>query len=130
MIRRIGRRTLAKEALAVTLALEAVRRLNPPAASASGGSEARIQLLAFNDFHGAIEDRPVGGRPAGGAAGLAAHLALRRAGRANSLTVHAGDQIGASPPISALLRDEPAITSMGLLDVQLAQWGTMSSTAV
>jgi 5'-nucleotidase len=107
----------------VTLALEMTRRLNPPAAGAAGGSEARIQILSINDFHGGIEDRAVSGRPAGGAAALAAHLALRRAGRANSLTVHAGDLIGASPPISALARDEPSITSMDLLGVQLGSVG-------
>lgn len=118
----ISRRTLTKQALAVTLGLAMVRRLNPPA-PAAGGAMARIQLLGFNDFHGGLEERPVGGRPAGGAAALAAHLALRRAGNANSLTVHAGDQIGASPPISALLRDEPAITSMDLLDVALGSVG-------
>jgi 5'-nucleotidase len=123
MTRRISRRTLIREALAVTLALEMVRRLDPPAVSAGGGSAARIQLLTFNDFHGGIEERLIAGRPAGGAAALAAHLALRRAGRAGSLTAHAGDQIGASPPISALLRDEPAITSMDLLGVELGSVG-------
>jgi hypothetical protein len=123
MTGRISRLTLVRRALAVTLALEMARRLNPPAAGATGGSEVRLQLLSINDFRGGIEDRTVSSRPAGGAAALAAHLALRRAGRAHSLTVHAGDLIGASPPISALARDEPSITSMDLLGVQLGSVG-------
>jgi 5'-nucleotidase len=115
----VSRRALVKRALGVTLALAMARRINPPAAGANGGAEARVRLLSINDFHGGIEERTVGGRPAGGAAALAAHLALRRAGRAGSLTVHAGDMIGASPPISALRGDEPSITSMELLGVEL-----------
>jgi 5'-nucleotidase len=34
----------------------------------------RLQLLAVNDFHGALEPRTLGDRPVGGAAALAAYL--------------------------------------------------------
>ncbi len=80
---------------------------------ARSGSEANdivhIRLLTLNDFHGALA--PVGkveGRPAGGAAYLAAHLARERAAHPeSSLLVHAGDMIGLTPPVSGLLQDEP-----------------------
>ncbi|MCF7200650.1 bifunctional metallophosphatase/5'-nucleotidase [Pseudomonas oligotrophica] len=72
-----------------------------------------IKLLGINDFHGQLSPRSVAGRPAGGAAVLAAYL--KAASSAHSLIVHDGDQVGASPPNSALLRDEPAIGFLNLL---------------
>ncbi|MBL8266014.1 bifunctional metallophosphatase/5'-nucleotidase [Steroidobacter sp.] len=70
----------------------------------------KIKLLGINDFHGQLSPRAVGTRPAGGAAVLAAYL--KTAGAAaedGAFIVHAGDHVGASPPNSALLQDEPAI---------------------
>src|SRR5688572_13422351 len=72
------------------------------------------QLLSFNDFHGAI-DPPTGsgglvnGVPAGGSEYLATAVRkLRReAGRTPTLTVGAGDMVGASPLVSAAFHDEP-----------------------
>lgn len=72
----------------------------------------RVQLLAINDFHGALaEGMRVGARPVGGAAVLAAYLrAEQRGWETATLIAHAGDHVGASPAVSALLQDEPAIT--------------------
>jgi 5'-nucleotidase len=69
----------------------------------------RIRLLTVNDFHGALTTTGVvDGRPAGGAAYLAAYLARDRARHPQtSLLVHAGDMVGLSPPLSGLLQDEP-----------------------
>ncbi|MBC8648689.1 bifunctional metallophosphatase/5'-nucleotidase [Pseudomonas sp. MTM4] len=72
-----------------------------------------INLLSINDFHGQLSPRSVAGRPAGGAAVLAAYL--KAASNENTLIVHDGDQVGASPPNSALLRDEPSISFFNLL---------------
>ena len=70
-----------------------------------------VQILAFNDFHGNLETPPPveiadpdGTRRkivSGGAAHLASALAGLRAGHPNTVTVSAGDTIGASPLISA-----------------------------
>lgn len=69
-----------------------------------------MKLLAVNDFHGQISTgRRVSGKDVGGAAYLAAYLNQRRAQTRHSLTVHAGDMIGASPPSSALLQDQPTM---------------------
>jgi 5'-nucleotidase len=76
-----------------------------------------LKLLAFNDFHGNLEPpiRP-GTRPAGGAAVLAAYLeSAARGHRGRTLLLHAGDIVGASPPISRLLRDEPSMDFLNLL---------------
>jgi 5'-nucleotidase len=79
-------------------------------------SRVRLKILGFNDFHGQLDPRAVSSRPAGGAAVLAAYL-IDAASRAEdgAIIVHAGDQVGASPPISALLQDEPSITFLNLL---------------
>lgn len=75
-----------------------------------------LKLLGINDFHGQLSPRVVAGRPAGGAAVLAAYL-KSAAGNAEdgSLIIHAGDQVGASPPNSALLQDEPSISLLNFL---------------
>jgi 5'-nucleotidase len=78
-------------------------------------------LLGFNDFHGAI-DKPTGsgaainGVPAGGVEYLTTYVKnLRAAAEAEgrrSLTVGAGDLIGATPLVSAAFHDEPTIELM------------------
>lgn len=90
-----------------------------PAARAQPRAErlVRVQVLALNDFHGQLTSgRKLQGRPVGGAAVLAAYLrdaARRFAG--DTLVVHAGDHVGASPLESALLQDEPSIQFLNLL---------------
>jgi 5'-nucleotidase len=99
-----------------------------PVGGARGkGQTVGLQLLAINDFHGALEPRAVAGRPAGGAATLAAYLDRAeeeaRAEGAPTLRVGAGDLIGASPPISALVQDEPTIEALGLAGLRFSSVG-------
>lgn len=70
-----------------------------------------VQLLAINDFHGQLSTGlRVGGRPVGGAAVLTSYLQAAQAETGGeTFIVHAGDHVGASPPASALLQDEPSI---------------------
>src|SRR5215469_52678 len=95
----------------------------PPALRVSWTAAARprdakhVRILAINDFHGNLE-RPsiASARPAGGAAVLAAYLtAAEREAPERTLIVHAGDQLGASPPITRLNGNEPAIEFLNLL---------------
>jgi 5'-nucleotidase len=76
-----------------------------------------VRLLAINDFHGNLSaGKFVAGRPVGSAPVLAAYL--RQASEGNedaTFLVHAGDHVGASPPVSALLQDEPSITFLNLM---------------
>lgn len=76
-----------------------------------------VRILAINDFHGQLsEGRRVAGRPVGGAAILSAYLKAAQMGMEDqTLIAHAGDHVGASPPASALLQDEPSITFLNLL---------------
>lgn len=75
------------------------------------------KILGFNDFHGQLaEGRRVSNRPVGGAAVLASYLKAAQVGfEGKSLIIHAGDHVGASPPESALLQDEPSIQFLNAL---------------
>jgi 5'-nucleotidase len=105
----------------------------PFPASAANRAPSRpieVQILAFNDFHGNIEwpklavpklDRR-GDEvqvPAGGAAYLAGALEKLRTGHRYTITVSAGDLIGASPLASAYFLDEPTIHAMNALGLDL-----------
>lgn len=87
----------------------------PPGADSS--SWLKVRVLSFNDFHGQISaGRRVSNRPVGGAAVLAAWLKdAQKDMESRTIIVHAGDHVGASPPESALLQDEPAIAFLNLL---------------
>ena len=128
-------------ATAVALAL-----VGPGAATAApgdkktpNGPEIEIQLLSFNDFHGNLEP-PAGssGRltlpggastdtlnppGVGGVEYLATHLAQAREGNPYSLTVAAGDLIGASPFLSGAFHDEPSIEALNALGLDAAAVG-------
>ncbi len=67
-----------------------------------------LQLLGINDFHGQL-DTYNSKINAGGVEYLAAYLKEREATNPNTLMLHAGDAVGASSPVSALLQDEPTI---------------------
>ena len=88
-----------------------------------------VQLLAFNDFHGNLEPPsgnvrlPDGTVPAGGGAWLAAHVARLRAEEPDTLVVAAGDLVGASPLASALSHDEPTITLLDALGLDVSSVG-------
>jgi 5'-nucleotidase len=92
-----------------------------------------VQILAFNDFHGNLETPPPvevteadGSKRkiiTGGAAHLAAALSRFRVGHPNTVTVSAGDTIGASPLISAYYLDEPTIDAMNLLGLEFNSVG-------
>jgi 5'-nucleotidase len=76
-----------------------------------------VRILGFNDFHGQLgEGRRVSNRPVGGAAVLASYLKAAQVGfEDRNLIIHAGDHVGATPPESALLQDEPSIQFLNLL---------------
>ena len=88
-----------------------------PAPGPCPGERVPVKILAINDFHGQLgPGKKVHGRPVGSAPVLAAYLkAARRGWEDNSLIVHVGDLVGASPPNSAMLQDEPSIMFFNLL---------------
>jgi 2',3'-cyclic-nucleotide 2'-phosphodiesterase (5'-nucleotidase family) len=146
------RRRLLITLLAMIAAVLALVAAAAPSSAASAKPKhhkqrfAHIQLLSFNDFHGALETggtiptsyqlNPDGspvldsrGRPvantveAGGAAYLAANLARARKGHKYSITAAAGDLIGASPLVSAAFHDEPSIEALNDLGLEVSSVG-------
>jgi len=107
-------------------------QVTPPRPLASH-APVEVQILAFNDFHGNLETpdpvevtEPDGTKQkimTGGAAHLAAALAGLRIGHPNTITVSAGDTIGASPLISANYLDEPTIDAMNLMGLEIGSIG-------
>ena len=109
-------------------------RCSPPARRrrrrrAGAAAPVEVQILAINDFHGNLEpparstrSRPTAQtrkvRPAVRPTSRARRKALRD-GHADTVTVSAGDLIGASPLVSALFLDEPTIVAMNLLGLEL-----------
>jgi 5'-nucleotidase len=84
----------------------------------------QIQLLGINDLHGQLNvTRKVNGRPVGRVDYLAAYLKQRASENKNTLLVHAGDMIGASPPVSALLQDEPTIEFLNKMKFDIGTVG-------
>ncbi len=110
-----------------------------------------LQILSFNDFHGNLEP-PSGssGRVivsdnyretstttngnttyaitadtvnAGGVSYLATHLSQARQGHPDTVTVAAGDIVGASPLLSAAFHDEPTIEAMNNLGLEATAVG-------
>lgn len=80
------------------------------------GASEQIRLIAFNDFHGNLLPLSERGREVGGAEALAGYIRhAQRKSEGRSLIIHAGDHVGASPPESGLLQDEPSIALLNLL---------------
>jgi 5'-nucleotidase len=122
---------------AAALAVLCVTVPTGPAAAAPRSHTMPIQLLAFNDFHGNLAP-PSGSSgsvtqlnpdgtttvvPAGGAEYLSTTLQQARVGHPNTVTVSAGDNIGASPLLSAAFHDEPTILALNQMGVDLAAVG-------
>lgn len=102
-----------------------------PAADGSGFEQfsldqnVYVQLLGINDLHGQLDySTKVNGKPVGGIEYLAGYLKEREATNpANTLMVQAGDAVGASRPVSALLQDEPTIRFLNELGFDVGTVG-------
>jgi 5'-nucleotidase len=96
------------------------------------GGAAKGNLLGFNDFHGAV-DPPTGsgglvnGNPAGGVEYLTTWVKKLRAEamaeKRTSITVGAGDLVGATPLVSAAFHDEPSIELLSNAGLQISSVG-------
>jgi 5'-nucleotidase len=134
-----------KRNLVAALVLVAALAL-PAGAAAQASHETHVQLLAINDLHGHLQPNTPGTIqvgccnpvrnssgvqtgwtqktvPAGGIAYLAAHIKALRATNPNTITVGAGDMIGASPLVSALFHDEPTIEELNSLGMDVTGVG-------
>src|SRR3954464_9148429 len=134
--------------LKVVVALLAAALMVAPGAFAANGpknkdNDTHVQLLAINDFHGHLEPNTPGTiryccefdsnlavkrdgvvtRGAGGVEYLATEVKALRDRNSNTITVGAGDMIGASPLISGLFHDEPTVEALNALGLQVTGVG-------
>ena len=94
--------------------------------TSGSGNTGEIHILAFNDLHGNLDPGALNiyGRFAGGAAYLAKAIKNRQARYGNrSVTVFAGDNIGASPLPNSVFFEEPITTVANVLGVDFASVG-------
>ena len=134
---------------ALTAVLAAVLAVAAPNAFAAKGpkdNDTYVQLLAINDLHGHLAPNTPGTIqvgccnpvvnsagvqtgwtqitvPAGGVEYLATHIKSLRTVNSNTITVGAGDLIGASPLTSALFHDEPAIEALNAIGMDVSGVG-------
>jgi 5'-nucleotidase len=124
----------------LSLLIRAGRTLAPLVAAvllgtgcATARAPVRVRIVAFNDFHGTLQSPgrlgdsarvPVEQRPAvGGADALAAWVARLTAQNPNHVVVGGGDFVGASPLVSALFFDEPAVEVLNAVGVDFTSVG-------
>ncbi|GAA3533737.1 bifunctional metallophosphatase/5'-nucleotidase [Amycolatopsis ultiminotia] len=102
-------------------------------APASAAQPIDVRLITLNDLHGNLEP-PSGSSgqitladgstvDAGGAAYLATHVKQLESQVRNSIVLSSGDNVGASPVISALFHDEPTIDFLNGLGVKASAVG-------
>jgi len=83
-----------------------------------------IQFLTVSDWHAQLDPLSVTGiGNVGGAAALSAYWQADRAANPNTLTLTAGDSYGASPPLSGLFSEEPAVLAMNLMGFDADTFG-------
>jgi 5'-nucleotidase len=92
-----------------------------------------VKVIGFNDYHGNLQSPgtfgentavPAGNRPpVGGADFLAAHVARLKSQNPNNVVVGAGDLIGATPLISSLFFDEPAVETLNRIGLEFSAVG-------
>ena len=139
-----------RRTIAVLAALGLMLVVGTSQALAANGSKAApnstsVQLLAINDLHGHLQPTTPGtiqvgccnpvltngmqtgwapqAVPAGGIAYLATWIKDLRTQNTNTITVGAGDMIGASPLVSALFHDEPTIESLNSIGMDVSGVG-------
>ena len=133
----------ARKALAAGLGFTTLTAVLVAGASSAGATAepepagpppVELQLLALNDFHGQLEPPSSASSSSKlpgetGIFGGAEHLATQvraleaESQKQNTLTVAAGDLIGATPLLSAAFHDEPAIESLNRIGLDYASVG-------
>jgi len=102
-----------------------------PTVSAEKPAPVNVQILAVNDFHGAVDaalTKPSSTNQAtwyyrGGAEYLTKFVQAAVATNPNTIKVSAGDMIGASPLLSALFHDEPTVMAFNQMGFDFSNTG-------
>lgn len=117
---RPGRTVAALAALALAAITPAI---SAPAVAASGDSTT-INLLGITDLHGHIDRVESNGTVSEpGAVTLACEVAAARSGDASTLFVSNGDNVGGSAYTSSILDDEPTISILNAIGLDVTSTG-------
>lgn len=82
-----------------------------------------IQLLNVSDWHAQIDPLVVSNVEYGGASTLSTYWKADRAEYPNTLTLTAGDDFGASPPLSNFFEEKPSILAQRMMGIQVGSFG-------
>jgi 2',3'-cyclic-nucleotide 2'-phosphodiesterase (5'-nucleotidase family) len=106
---------LALAVPAITLAVK------PPAT----GQTTAIKILDISDWHAQLDPQGIGTPPVniGGAEALSDYFKAERAASPNSITLTAGDDFGAAPPLSGFFDEIPSVRAQRLMGIQVGSFG-------
>ena len=92
-------------------------------AAAKGQPTVQIQFLDISDWHAQLDPVFLDGANVGGAPALSTYLKAERARVPNTITLTAGDDFGATPPLSGFFNEEPAILTQRMLGIDVGTFG-------
>jgi 5'-nucleotidase len=97
----------------VSLAANSARQAQAPNALVN------IQFLNVSDWHAQLDSSG----SVGGAAHVSSHWKAHRVANRNTITLTAGDDFGASPPLSGFFDEVPAILAQRMMGIQVNTFG-------
>lgn len=107
--------------VALCAILSALVPLSSTLTSAAPIAVVDIQLLNVSDWHGQLD--PSGTPAAGGASTIATYWNADRTANPNTITLTAGDDFGATPPLSGMFDEVPAVLAQRMMGIQVNTFG-------
>lgn len=92
------------------------------AVAAKPGAPVTIQILNVSDWHGNLDPLNIGGVNIGGAGAISSYWKADRT-QYPTLTLTAGDDFGATPPLSGFFNEEPSVKAQRLMGIQVGTFG-------
>jgi 5'-nucleotidase len=92
------------------------------AVAARPGTPVTIQILNVSDWHGNLDPLSIGGVNIGGAGAISSYWKADRT-QYPTLTLTAGDDFGATPPLSGFFNEEPSVKAQRLMGIQVGTFG-------
>ncbi|BAU94717.1 5'-nucleotidase [Corynebacterium suranareeae] len=90
-------------------------------ASAVEANNVELNILGVTDFHGHIQQNLGDGEM--GASGVACYVDAERKANPNTSFITVGDNIGGSPFVSSILKDEPTLQALNAIGVDASALG-------
>ena len=104
-----------------TLVPVGLARTQTPPTVQGGSNLVTIQFLNVSDWHGQLD--PIGTPAVGGAPALSSYWKAHRAANPNTITLTAGDDFGATPPLSGYFDEVPAVKAQRMMGINVNTFG-------